>query len=279
MKLFSKNQFVFLLIITSMITSCGAYKKIVYVQGAGQTINFQGTVMDSIPAPILKIGDLLVITVNSTSPEIALPFNLPLVPSLQSMSNYDQSNSSATGGSGGGLQNYLIDTQGNITFPVIGTIHAVGMTKNQLSEYIKQQIYPRYMKEEPIISIRYANYKVSVLGEVAHPDVFYINNEKINIFETLALAGDMTIYGQRKNVLLIRESAKGERKTYRLNLTDPNIINSPYFYLQQNDVLYIQPNNPRSRATDFSTAENFTVSVVGILISMTSLIITITKIH
>jgi polysaccharide export outer membrane protein len=278
MKLFSKNQFVFLLIIASMIISCGAYKKIVYVQGTGQPVNLQGTIMDSIPAPILKIGDLLVITVNSSSPEIALPFNLPLVPSLQSMSNYDQSNSSTTGTSGG-LQNYLIDTQGNITFPVIGTIHAVGMTKNQLSEYIKRQIYPRYMKEEPIISIRYANYKVSVLGEVAHPGVFYINNEKINIFETLALAGDMTIYGQRKNVLLIRESAKGERKTYRLNLTDPHIINSPYFYLQQNDVLYIQPNNPKSRATDFSTAESFTVSVVGILISMTSLIITITKIH
>ena len=248
-------------------------KKIVYVQNAGSPVSYADTTKSKIPDPKLKVGDLLVITVNANTPEAALPFNLPLVPS-QGLTSYDPSNSSS---SGIGLQNYLIDTNGEITFPIIGKIKAVGMTKTVLSDYIKDKIHPFYIKEDPIISIRYANYKVSVLGEVVRPSVYVIQNEKINIFEAIALAGDLTIYGQRGNVLLIRENDNGKRETLRIDLRDERLINSAYYYLQQNDVLYIQPNKPKSRASGLSTAETVSISVIGTLISLTSLIVTLLK--
>ena len=248
-------------------------KKIVYVQNAGSPVSYADTTKSKIPDPKLKVGDLLVITVNANTPEAALPFNLPLVPS-QGLTSYDPS----SGSSGGiGLQNYLIDTNGEITFPIIGKIKAVGMTKTVLSDYIKDKIHPFYIKEDPIISIRYANYKVSVLGEVVRPSVYVIQNEKINIFEAIALAGDLTIYGQRGYVLLIRENDNGKRETLRFDLRDERLINSAYYYLQQNDVLYIQPNKPKSRASGLSTAETVSISVIGTLISLTSLIVTLLK--
>ena len=118
------------------------------------------------------------------------------------------------------LQNYLIDTNGDIVFPVVGKIHVLGMTKNDLVSYIKTKIYPYYIKEDPIITIRYANYKISILGDVNAPGVKEIKNERINIFEAIAMAGDMTIFGQRNNVLLIRESVNGKRESIRLDLRD-----------------------------------------------------------
>ena len=252
-------------------------KKIVYVQNAGSPVSYADTTKSKIPDPKLKVGDLLVITVNANTPEAAQPFNLPLVPN-QGLTNYDPSATTiSSGSSGGSLQNYLIDTNGEITFPIIGKIKAVGMTKTVLSDYIKDKIHPFYIKEDPIISIRYANYKVSILGEVAHPSVYTIQNEKINIFEAIALAGDLTIYGKRDNVLLIRENDNGKRETLRIDLRDERLINSAYYYLQQNDVLYIQPNKPKSRASGLSTAETVSISVIGTLISLTSLIVTLLK--
>jgi len=251
-------------------------KKIVYVQNAGSPVSYADTTKSKIPDPKLKVGDLLVITVNANTPEAAQPFNLPLVPN-QGLNSYDPSATTISSSSGGGLQNYLIDTNGEITFPIIGKIKAVGMTKTALSDFIKDKIHPFYIKEDPIISIRYANYKVSVLGEVARPSVYTIQNEKINIFEAIALAGDLTIYGKRDNVLLIRENDNGKRETLRIDLRDERLINSAYYYLQQNDVLYIQPNKPKSRASGLSTAETVSISVIGTLISLTSLIVTLLK--
>lgn len=271
-----KNILVILLVV--LLTSCDAYKKIVYVQNAGTSVSYNDSIKSVIPDPTLKIGDLLIITVNSNTPESAMPFNLPLLPGSEGLKNYSNVSSNMSISNGGsGLQNYLIDTHGDITFPIIGKIHASGMTKIALSEYLKNKIYPFYIKDEPIISIRYANYKVSVLGEVGHPGMFDIQNEKLNIFEAIALAGDLSVFGKRDNVLLIREMANGKRETLRIDLRDKRLIDSPYFYLQQNDVLYIQPNEPKSRAGFFSTAESLSLSVVGTLISLTTLIISLSK--
>jgi len=255
------------------LTGCDAYKKIAYVQNAGISVNYKDTTA-GVPDPMLKVGDLLIITVNTSTPEVAAPFNLPLIPGGESMNSY--SPKTATGG-GGSLQNYLIDVNGDINFPIIGKIHALGMSKLELSAYIKDKIYPYYMKEEPIITIRFANFKVSVLGEVSGPGVFDIPNEKINIFEAIAMAGDLTIFGKRDNVLLIREAEGGKRLTMRIDLRDERLIDSPYFYLQQNDVLYIQPNDPKARSGAISTVETMSLSVVGTLISLTTLVITLLK--
>lgn len=266
------------IVLVVLLTGCNAYKKVVYVQNAGTAVTYTDSIQSAIPDPALKIGDLLIITVNSNTPEAAMPFNLPLLPGSEGLKNYSNVSSNMSISNGGsGLQNYLIDTKGDITFPIIGKIHVVGMTKTGLASYIKNKIYPYYIKDEPIVNIRYTNFKVSVLGEVMRPGVFDIQNEKINIFEAIALAGDLSIFGKRDNILLVREKADGKRETLRIDLRDKRLIDSPHFYLQQNDVLYIQPNDPKSRAGFFSTAESLSLSVVGTLISLTTLIISLSK--
>jgi len=258
-----------------LLTGCKAYKNIVYVQNAGTAVSYSDTTKSKIPDVTLKIGDLLIITVNdATTPEAAQPFNLPLIPGGESLNSY--SSTTAAGGTGT-IQNYLIDIDGNITFPVLGKIHAAGMSKMALSAYIKSHIYPQYLKEEPIIYIRYANYKVSVLGEVNRPGLCEIKNERINIFEAIAMAGDLTIYGQRENVLLVRETVGGKRESIRIDLRDARLIDSPYYYLQQNDVLYVQPNAPKSRSGLISSVESMSLSVIGTVISITTLLVTLTK--
>lgn len=258
-----------------LLTGCNAYKNIAYVQNAGSALTYADSSKTGIPDPKLKIGDLLIITINTTTPEASIPFNLPLVPGGEAMNSY--AIGSGTMGGSQMLQNYLVDTQGDITLPVIGKIHALGMNKTDLSNYIKTKIYPFYLKEEPIIMIRYANYKISVLGEVNRPGLCEIKNERINIFEAIAMAGDLTIYGQRDNVLLVRESVNGKRQSIRIDLRDARLIDSPYYYLQQNDVLYIQPNSSKSRSSFFGAAESISLSIIGTLVSITSLIVTLSK--
>ncbi|MDO9153090.1 MAG: polysaccharide biosynthesis/export family protein [Paludibacter sp.] len=261
-------------VLVILLASCKTSQEIVYLQGAGKPVLLSGSETYGIPDPIIKTGDILTITVNSTTPEAAVPFNLPIIPMSRGENSYNIGSGSAI--AGGGLQNYLVDTEGKIVFPVIGKLFISGMTKSQVAELIKKRISPRYIKEEPVILIRFAGFKVSVLGEVARPNVYEIDNEKVSILEILAKAGDMTIYGQRDNILLIRETGD-KRESVRIDLRDKNLINSPYYYLQQNDVIYVQPNNPRTRASAIGTAETISISVVGTLISLTSLVINLIK--
>ena len=268
-----KKAFYFSLLII-LLTACNAYEKIAYLQNAGVQAQFTEADHNPVPEPILKVGDVLMITVNTNTPEAAIAFNLPLVPAGESVARYSGSGNYLSYGLG--IHNYLIDMQGDLIFPVVGKIRVAGMTKNQLAEKIKSSIYPQYITEEPIILIRYGNFKVSVLGEVLRPGSYPIDNEKVSILEALALAGDMTIFGRRESVLLIREK-NGERETVRIDIRDKNLVNSPYFYLQQNDVLYVEPNDSKARSSAISSAESITISIVGTLISLSSLIINILR--
>ncbi|MGC9151902.1 MAG: polysaccharide biosynthesis/export family protein [Microbacter sp.] len=264
----------FIISLALLLGACNSEKQIVYVQNAGHYPNMNDTTQ-IVPKTKIKIGDLLLITVTTPTPDISIPFNPPVVPTPTTNDPRAYLNYNVTGITA--LQTYLVDAEGNITFPVVGTLHVEGLTEMELAQLIKDKIYPRYIKEEPIITIRYANYKISVLGEVNHPGVFPIVNEKVNVFEALAMAGDLTIYGQRNNVLLIREKSNGARETYRLDLNDKRLIHSPYFFLQQNDVLYVQPNGPKARSSHFSTAETLSISITGTLISLAALLVTILK--
>lgn len=271
-----KNRFCyFIFIIAFVLTSCNSSKNIVYVQSAGKAINLQDTAIKNLPEAKLKIGDILVISINSINSEAAAPFNLAGVSISENVGSYNSSKNS--GSSSAVTQNYLIDNKGNITFPIIGEIHALGMTKTELSDYIKNKVYPFYIKEKPIVTIRYENYKVSILGEVSSPSVYYIQSERINILEAIALAGDLTIYGRRDNVLLIRENDFGKKETLRIDLRDKRLIDSPYYYLQQNDVLYIQPNNPKARSSALGSVESLSISLIGTVISLTSLIVALVR--
>lgn len=261
-----------LIIVVSLFSSCKSYKKVVYVQDAGQAVSLSAEVQESVPAPMIKNGDQLMITINTPSPEAALPFNPPLVPDpTLAVSQPGRMNSQMA------LLTYLVDTQGEINFPVLGKIKVAGLDKNQLESLIRGQIYPRYLKENPMVTVRFMNFKVSVLGEVSRPGSFAVSNERISILDALSQAGDMTLYGRRDNVLLIREDAQGKRTNYRIDLTDKNLISSPYYFLQQNDVLYVQPNKQRARGSAFGAAETISISVVGTLISVVSLIATLTR--
>lgn len=162
--------------------------------------------------------DLLTISVSCSEPEAALPFNL-VVPASQTGINSTNLVSQPT------LQNYLVNNQGEIVFPVLGTLKVGGMTTQETSELIVGKL-ERYLKERPIVTVRLVNYKISVIGEVSRPGVYTVNNEQVNVFEAVAMAGDLTIYGKRDNVHIIR-TVDGKQKLITINLNDENIIYSP----------------------------------------------------
>jgi polysaccharide export outer membrane protein len=143
------------------------------------------------------------------------------------------------------------------------------LTKTAAEKLIREQLRP-YLKETPIVTVRMSNYKISVIGEVNRPGTFTINNEKVNLFEALAMAGDMTVYGIRSNV-------NGQRNIISLNLNEQNILHSPYYYLQQNDILYVTPNKTKAKNASISNSTTIWFSVVGTLVSLASLIVTIAR--
>lgn len=214
--------------------------------------------------------DQLTITVLTTNPEASAPFNL-------SVNNTIGTNGrlSTTSGS---LQGYLVDNNGNINFPIIGTLHVAGKTKTECEEMIKNKVMP-YLNanENPIVTVRMSSYRVTVIGEVGRPSVVPVSTEKMSIIEALASAGDLSIYGKRSNVLLIREDATGEKHAVRVNLNDANLFNSPYYYLQQNDIIYVEPNSVKSKNSAIGSSTTIWFSFIGILTSVASLIVNILR--
>lgn len=259
------------------LASCQSYKKVPYLQSYESLtdksykeivineVNQQDTLYDARIQP----KDLLNITINTTDPQAAAPFNL----TMQTYNNIAQSNASTT--SQPALQQYLVDNAGEIDFPVIGRLQVGGLTKNAAENLIREQLRP-YLKEIPIVTVRMSNYKISVLGEVNSPGTFTINNEKVNIFEALAMAGDMTIYGKRNNVKLLREDEQGRKEIVLLDLKDPGIVSSPYYYLQQNDILYVEPRKSKIRSSEMSAITPW-VSILSVLTSLTSLAVALFK--
>ena len=239
-----------------LFSSCFSYKKVPYLKDS-QEINSQLKQLPMYDAKIMP-KDLLTITVNTTDPEVAAPFNL----TVQSSGNGQSS-----------LQQYLVSNEGTIDFPVLGTLQVSGLTKSEAENLIREKLGV-YLKETPIVTVRMTNYKISVLGEVASPGMFTISNEKVNIFEALALAGDLTIYGKRNNVKLIREDAAGQREIIELNLNKSDIITSPYYYLQQNDILYVTPNKTKAKNSDIGQGTSLWFSATSILISLANLVMT-----
>ncbi|WP_315578643.1 polysaccharide biosynthesis/export family protein [Hoylesella oralis] len=211
--------------------------------------------------------DMLSITVSTTDPEAARPFNLSALNTVN-----------ASGSSTGSLQTYLVDNDGNINFPVVGTLHVAGLTKNECQNTIRDKILPYMAKtENPIVTVRMSSYRVTVDGEVNRPGVIPVTTEKMSVIEALAQAGDLTIYGKRDNVLLIREDETGQKSAHRLNLNDANLLNSPYYYLQQNDILYVEPNGVRAKNSSIGSSTTLWFSFVGIVTSVASLLVNILR--
>lgn len=266
MRIASKNFVLFLFVLLTM-GACTSYKQVPYIQNSEDLKNIQ-QVNDLYDARIMP-KDLLTITVNSENPETAAPYNLV----IQSNINTNSKNLTTQPS----LVSYLVDNNGNIEFPSLGTVHVGGLTKSEAEEVIRQRLRPFFSDNKYIVNVRMINYKISVLGEVARPNTYTISNEKVNIFEALALAGDLTIYGKRDGVKLIREDAQGRKEVVALNLNDANIITSPYYYLQQNDVLYVEPNKAKAKNSDIGSSTTLWFSATSIMISLTSLLYNILK--
>ena len=260
--------FAFALLASLMLASCGSTKNIAYFQNS-DSINFEKSrfLYDARIMP----KDQITISVNTTTPEVSIPFNLLL------QNAYQQGRSVSSGG-GGTLMPYLVDNQGYIKMPIIGKLKVGGLTKSEAEALVTEKIRP-YMAEteNPVVTVTMSSYSVSVMGEVARPGSFQVSREKITILEALAQAGDLTIYGVRDRVKLIREDATGKKQMVTLNLNDANIVNSPYYYLQQNDVVYVEPNKVKAQNSTVGQTTTLWFSATSILISLTSLLYNILK--
>ena len=172
------------------------------------------------------------------------------------------------------LQQYLVSNEGTIDFPVLGQLNVGSLTKSEAENMIREKLKP-YLKETPIVTVRMSNYKIAVLGEVARPGMFTVSHEKVHILEALALAGDLTIWGVREDVKLIRENANGKREIISLNLNNADIVTCPYYYLQQNDIVYVNPNKTKAKNSDIGQSTSLWFSATSILVSIASLLVTI----
>ncbi|HTL08794.1 MAG TPA: polysaccharide biosynthesis/export family protein [Chitinophagaceae bacterium] len=215
-----------------LVTSCVNTKKTSYfndIENGVYKTSFNA------PSPVIHKNDLLSIYVSSLNTDATMIFNAPSLPTT----------TSATA-NGATVQNvgYLVNEEGEIQFPVLGKIKAEGLTVKELNDHLVDSLTIKKLLVDPLITIRFLNFRVTVLGEVGNPTVITVPNEKISLLEAIGLAGDLTIYGKRDNVLLIREE-EGQKIVRRINLNAPATLTSPYYYLKSNDVIYVEPNRDK----------------------------------
>jgi polysaccharide biosynthesis/export protein len=255
-------------------SACSSTKNVAYFQDLTDTSKIYTQVINGTYEVQIQPDDILEIIVNSINTDAAAPFNMgnsnpaptPGSQIIQGLTSGSIS-SSNTGGTTTG-RGYLVDKQGSIDFPVLGNIEVKGLTITQLKDLLKSKL-DKYL-QDAIINIRLLNYKITVLGEVKQPSTYSIPSERITVVDAIGMAGDLTIYGKRENVLLIREE-KGERKFVRLNLNSSNIFESPYYYLKQNDIIYVEPNKSKIAAADITQLRN--ISIVTSAITLLVVII------
>lgn len=235
---------------TILLTGCATREQIVYLQGDQtsfeQVQNY---------TPTLQPDDQVVITVSAMDLESTAPFN--------------QVNQFYQGQDVNRRQTYLIDQNGEIDYPVLGKIKLAGLTRNEAIDFLKSKLKEYIV--DPGINLKITNFKVTVLGEVARPGNFNIDNERITVLDALGLAGDLTINGIRENIMVVRETAE-KKEIYRIDLTKSDMVNSPVYYLKQNDVVYVEPNKAQVQSSAFGRNTSIIISVAGLLITVISVL-------
>ena len=256
-----------LMTIVLLLDACSSAKQVAYFQNIDST---SLTASKGLYDARIMPKDLLTITVVTSDPSTSKPFNL----SIQNTLGTDGRLGSTTGS----LLQYLVNNDGDIDFPVVGTVHVAGLTKDQCEDLIKSKVKPYLAESEnPVVTVSMSSYRVTVAGEVTSPKVVPVSTEKMSVLEALAQAGDLTIYGRRDNVLLMRENADGQKEAHRLNLNDANIINSPYYYVQQNDYIYVEPNSVKAKNSAIGQSTTLWFSFVSILTSVAALVVNIVR--
>lgn len=244
-----------------LLTSCASREKIAYYQNIDQT-----EIVNKKFETKIKNDDLLMIIVSAQDPVAVQPFNL--------MSNLTVDPTNQAGGGQRQQQLYLVDDNGFIDFPTLGKIEVANKTKAQIISELQNKI-SKYVIN-PIINLRIMNYKVTVQGEVKMPGTHTINSERITLMEAIALSGDLTNYGKRDNILVLREE-NGEVKSHRVDLTKADFINSDFYYLKQNDVVYVEPNKVAANSSAVGPNVSIYMTAISLLLTTTALILTNTK--
>mgnify|MGYP002559438054 CR=1 FL=1 len=238
------------------IFGCASSKKVVYLQD----IKVDKRVKAACEyRTVIHVDDLLSIIVSCDDIEAALPFNTPMIGLGKEVTSGNQQ--AALG--------YLVDKEGYVDFPVLGKLQVDGISRNELADMLKEKL-SGYLKN-PIVTIQFQNFKVTVLGEVKNPGCYQVSSERVSLLDALGMAGDLQINGKRKNVLIMRE--QGNEKVFaRVDLTSSDYINTPFFYLQQNDVVYVEPNKGRIAGGNAGTFLPYVLSSLSTLIAVISLI-------
>lgn len=255
------NFFKFLSVLTllgGLLVSCGSKKDIVYFQDAQ---NYETIVSDNSYVNTFKIDDVVRINVSTLDPTASAPFNIYM--SMQE--------SGLTGGARPQQLDYIVDKKGEIDFPVLGNIKIVGLTPAETKDLLKEKLKP-YLKD-PIINIRLVNFEVTVLGQVNRPGTYPVNGEQITVLEAIGLANDLNIKGKRDNVLVIRDF-NGTKVYTRIDLTSKDALNSPVYYLTQNDVVYVEPNSSAVSQSTLDNRAGLAVSIASLVITTTILLLT-----
>ncbi len=251
MNILNSKTFFAIALLASISTSCVSPEKVIYFQNDknvvvdDNVINFQ---------PKLQYGDILSINVTSLTPEAAVPFNV-----FEAQGTINQR-----------PLPYIMNIDGEINFPGVGTYKILGMTTKELTDDLTLRLEP-FLKD-PIVNVRLENFKITVMGEVRSPGSYTIQNERVTIVEAIGLAGDLNIQAKRKEVTLIREQ-EGKRIFVPIDLTRKDLFNSPYFYLAQNDVIYVEPNKARINSSGVGTNTAVIISSLTLLVSVTAIIL------
>lgn len=253
---------IFLFVLSLLATGCMSYDKSVYL-GDGKPVEsgdgrglYEYRVMPK---------DELTITVSTSDPEVSAPFYRK-IGQVKGQSNQGQGLNNAK------LLDYLVDNTGNIDFPVLGMVKVGGLTTRECEALIRSKLQA-HLSETPTVTVRVSNFKVSVLGEVKSPGTYSVTDERINIFQALSLAGDMTLLSMRDDVELLREDASGNKQVIHLDLTRADIVNSDYYYLQQNDIIYVKPTKARVMANSMSNNTSSWISWVSLVATIASLVV------
>lgn len=255
-------------LLATLLAGCSAPQNIAYLQDAEQLSAQVLQAAAKHNEPTIMPGDLLHINVSATNADVVKPFNKSGYIAAQGNATLNNSDNS--------IYYYLVDNNGCIEYPLLGQLKIGGMTQSMAQNYIASLIYPRYITEKPGVEVRFQNFHVFTMGEVNTPGMIKASNGRINILEAIAQSGDLTIQGRRDNVMLIHTNADGSRQVNRINLNDKNLLVSPLFNLQQNDIIYVVPNSSKQRSS-YSIPPQWTLGVgaLGTAISVATLVITL----
>ena len=278
MKKIFKSFFLITLVAASslFLGSCETPKSITYVQDLNEDV-----VLENIQRKAIRVQpeDKLSIVVHSKDPDLAALFNLPVIATnTRTMTGMNGTGSrSRSYSTSEGLSAYTVSPQGTIDFPVLGTLKIGGMTRSEVAAFIKGELIGRNLIKDPTVVVEFLNTGVSVMGEVMNPGRYDMNRDNITLLEALSLAGDLTIQGKRENVRVIREDIDGNTRVYTVDLTDgKKLLESPVYYLKQNDIIYVEPNDFRKRQTTVNgnnvLSASFWISVASLLTSVAVLI-------